>query len=359
MGTPRYMSPEQCMGEELDGRSDIYSLGVVLYEMLCGIVPFTAATSTAVAVQQVTQAPPPLRQINSSVPPAVEAVVMRALEKKRDARAQTATALAQELNAAIHGRPLAQPNLTRPTGIPTSPVSTADNYQTMATMPSLSGNRERIPPNYLQNSASRAETKAPNRKRLLLLLVALVLIAGAGVAAFMLLSGRSESTAANPTETPTKSSNKPSPDNRNRAVAPVTTESPSTSSPLTREGADTLHTQLSADVQEAIANPEKKKAVYESLVKAQAEAPWDYRFTYERAKLAVYGMKNHDEAFSPLYHAAEIAIANGDADKMLQALETDAGEGRPLHKLSHGHTEWTTLINALTKKDASLVQKLS
>ena len=91
MGTPRYMSPEHCMGEELDGHSDIYSLGVVLYEMLCGIVPFTAPTSTAVAVQQVTQAPPPLRRINSFVPPAVETVVLHALEKRREARPQTAT----------------------------------------------------------------------------------------------------------------------------------------------------------------------------------------------------------------------------------------------------------------------------
>jgi eukaryotic-like serine/threonine-protein kinase len=103
VGTPHYMSPEQCLGEELDHRSDIYSLGVVLYEALTGILPFNSPTSAAVVVQQVTQAPPSLRSINMSVSPVVEAVVLHALEKQRGARPQTAGALAQELIAAVRG----------------------------------------------------------------------------------------------------------------------------------------------------------------------------------------------------------------------------------------------------------------
>lgn len=101
MGTPHYMSPEQCLGEELDSRSDLYSLGIVLYEMLAGVVPFNSPMSTAVVVQHVNQAPPPLRAINVSISPAVEAVVMRALAKQREERPQTAAVFAQELNSAV------------------------------------------------------------------------------------------------------------------------------------------------------------------------------------------------------------------------------------------------------------------
>ncbi len=101
MGTPHYMSPEQCLGEELDSRSDIYSLGIVLYEMLAGVVPFNSPMSTAVVVQHVNQSPPPLRTINLSISPAVEQVVMHALAKQREDRPQSAGALAQELKTAV------------------------------------------------------------------------------------------------------------------------------------------------------------------------------------------------------------------------------------------------------------------
>ena len=105
MGTPQYMSPEQCMDEALDGRSDVYSLGIVLYEALTGRVPFTSTTATAVAVAQVNQKPPPLRALNPSISPILEAVVMHALEKKRELRPQSAGALAQEWHVAVSGVP--------------------------------------------------------------------------------------------------------------------------------------------------------------------------------------------------------------------------------------------------------------
>ena len=104
MGTPHYMSPEQCLGEELDPRADIYSVGIVLYEMLCGRVPFNSPVSTAVVVQHVSQAPPSLRSINPAVPEAAEAVVLHAIEKNRNDRPSTAGALAQELVVALGGR---------------------------------------------------------------------------------------------------------------------------------------------------------------------------------------------------------------------------------------------------------------
>jgi eukaryotic-like serine/threonine-protein kinase len=115
MGTPHYMSPEQCLGEELDNRADIYSMGIVLYEMLCGRVPFNSPISTAVVVQHVNQPPPALRSINLGVSPHVEAVVLHALQKSRDARPVSATALARAFSAAVHqGSATAPSDLTWP-----------------------------------------------------------------------------------------------------------------------------------------------------------------------------------------------------------------------------------------------------
>lgn len=101
LGTPRYMSPEQCLGEELDGRSDIYSLGIVLYEMLTGAAPFSSPSFGALIVQHVNHSPLPLRAINMTISPAIEAAVAGALEKRREARPQSATAFADELKTAL------------------------------------------------------------------------------------------------------------------------------------------------------------------------------------------------------------------------------------------------------------------
>src|SRR6266498_2230893 len=103
VGTPHYMSPEHCLGEELDGRSDIYSLGIVLFEMLTGVVPFDSPTPTAIVVKHVNEPPPPPRTLNPKISPAVESVALRALATRRDARPQTAGEMARELIAAAGG----------------------------------------------------------------------------------------------------------------------------------------------------------------------------------------------------------------------------------------------------------------
>ena len=100
MGTPYYMSPEQCRGEPLDARSDVYSLGAVLYEMLAGAPPFTADTITGVVAKHLTETPPPLPR-GAEIPPALERACLRALAKDVDARPPEATALARELQAAL------------------------------------------------------------------------------------------------------------------------------------------------------------------------------------------------------------------------------------------------------------------
>ncbi len=101
MGTPHYMSPEQCRGEDLDACSDIYSLGVTAYEMLVGHVPFDAPTPSAVIVQHAIDPPPPLRRLRPDLPEEIERVVLRALSKRRTDRQQLAMEFYAELESAI------------------------------------------------------------------------------------------------------------------------------------------------------------------------------------------------------------------------------------------------------------------
>lgn len=101
VGTPSYMSPEQAQGLSLDHRSDIYALGISLFEMLTGRRPFEAETPYGVAVLQVTAEPPPPRSINPAIPPAVEQVVFKAMRKNRAERYNNAHDLAEALRTAI------------------------------------------------------------------------------------------------------------------------------------------------------------------------------------------------------------------------------------------------------------------
>ncbi|MEW6733736.1 MAG: ribosomal protein L7/L12 [Acidobacteriota bacterium] len=101
LGTPHYMSPEQCNGEPVDHRADIYAIGVMLYEMLAGEVPLEADVPMAIIVAHVTKEPKPLNQLCPSVPVALSQVVMCTLEKKPAHRPQSASDLSDQLEAAL------------------------------------------------------------------------------------------------------------------------------------------------------------------------------------------------------------------------------------------------------------------
>jgi serine/threonine-protein kinase len=97
IGTPHYIAPEQALGDQVDGRADVYSLGAVLYELLSGRPPYVAESTTRVLVQMLDGPPPPLLQINPSLSIPVQTVVMHALASQPDQRYQTAGAFAADL----------------------------------------------------------------------------------------------------------------------------------------------------------------------------------------------------------------------------------------------------------------------
>lgn len=97
VGTPRYMSPEQYEGRELTPAADVYSLGVILYEMLTGVAPFTGVSPVEIALKHANDAPLPPRAIVAAIPEDVERVILHALEKQPDARPANAAEFRREL----------------------------------------------------------------------------------------------------------------------------------------------------------------------------------------------------------------------------------------------------------------------
>jgi serine/threonine protein kinase len=130
VGTPQYMSPEQCsQTRPIDARSDIYSLGVIVYEMLSGRVPFTGESPTVIMMKQVQEPPPPLLAARPDLPAGVGEAVARALEKRPADRFQTAGEFSEALSRAgseatgFVGAPV--PVLTAPVTVASTPVNLA------------------------------------------------------------------------------------------------------------------------------------------------------------------------------------------------------------------------------------------
>ena len=103
MGTPHYMSPEQSRGERADIRSDLYSLGVMLYQMLTGSVPFDADMPLAVLRQHIEERARPLRELRREVGQGLASIVERAMEKRPERRFQSASEMAAALRTAVSG----------------------------------------------------------------------------------------------------------------------------------------------------------------------------------------------------------------------------------------------------------------
>jgi len=102
MGTPQYMSPEQTRGDKVDGRSDLFSAGIVLYQLLAGERPFRGESLVAVATKIATEDPPPLNQKRPEVPASLRRVIDRCLAKKPEQRYQTGKEVAEALQKVLH-----------------------------------------------------------------------------------------------------------------------------------------------------------------------------------------------------------------------------------------------------------------
>jgi eukaryotic-like serine/threonine-protein kinase len=106
IGTAQYLSPEQARGEQVDPRSDVYSTGCLLYELLTGTPPFTGDSAVAVAYQHVREDPIPPSRVNADVSPAIDAIVLKAMAKNPANRYQSAAEMREDIERALNGVPV-------------------------------------------------------------------------------------------------------------------------------------------------------------------------------------------------------------------------------------------------------------
>ncbi len=111
IGTAQYLSPEQAKGEKTDARSDLYSTGCLLYELLTGVPPFVGDSPVAVAYQHVRESPKPPSQVDAAVTPAMDAIVLKALAKNADNRYQSAAEMRDDIERALDGKPVLAPTV--------------------------------------------------------------------------------------------------------------------------------------------------------------------------------------------------------------------------------------------------------
>lgn len=197
LGTSGYMSPEQALGEPVDERTDIFSLGVLLYEMVAGRPPFQGKTDSHVKVSILDQEPPPLTSLSSAVPHQLERIVARALTKDRTRRYQTATDLKLDLELLRDelrvGAPDTQQTELQPaTASAASPEPGGDQAATRQ--------RSAVETDAAQAAPTVLYTQPPaprhNRKTLALMVAAVAVIAGLAGIIYLRLSSRAITSVA-------------------------------------------------------------------------------------------------------------------------------------------------------------------
>ena len=170
IGTAQYLSPEQARGERVDARSDLYSTGCLLYELLTGRPPFTGDSPVAIAYQHVKEEPVPPSQVDPEVPPWADAIVLKAMQKSPGERYQSAGEMRNDIQRALSGAPVAAPMAG----------SYAGTRRMGAAATQVAGRTSAIPP-YQYGGEDGGQAEPPQRRRawpwVVIATVVLILIA--------------------------------------------------------------------------------------------------------------------------------------------------------------------------------------
>ena len=204
VGTAQYLSPEQARGEVVDTRSDLYSTGCLLYELLTGQPPFTGDSAVAIAYQHVREVPKPPSSIAADIPEAIDRVVLKALAKRRDDRYGDAAHMRSDLLAAQRGSAVSAPAASAWTAAPTTTLP----QQADAFSPARPETPAPPPPTPQQPlvmpTEKDDERDSKNRLGLWLLIAALIVAVALG--AWAISSGKLGGADPKPTASPTPTS---------------------------------------------------------------------------------------------------------------------------------------------------------
>jgi serine/threonine-protein kinase len=300
LGTPLYISPEQAEGDTLDKRSDLYSLGIVLYEILTGITPFRGDSPLAIMTQHVHIKPPPPALINPNIPPALSDVVLKSIAKKPDDRYPNAAAMTIEMAQAF--------NLPVPASLLSSKAaSEVQRYNPLQPSRSLSGQIS-YPPTVVASPLSQSplpsqpgtpsyapyttpvssnvpSARPKSRRGLYLAITFAILFVLLGVSAFLALPSLLSRTASTPTPGPA-----------NSVVGQITFLS---SAGVPHNTFDQLRIDLTN-----IPPPPTNTTYYAWLEKANSEASLIPNWKLQISQGAIHGIYSSDPPHTNLYAAS-------------------------------------------------------
>ncbi len=197
MGTATYFSPEQAQGKQVDPRSDLYSLGVVLFEMVTGEPPFTGDSPVTIAYKHVQDEPPTAAQVNPAVPGALGSVIDRLLAKQAYERFSSAEELRSELRRISDGGPGA-PVISRPP--PTSPAAVPQSNSRTSVLPATGPVAASVvaASGLAAGPASVEYVEPPRRNGLFLLALVMMIVGVAAIAAYIYVNFGDSTTEAGP-----------------------------------------------------------------------------------------------------------------------------------------------------------------